>query len=267
MVVGKVALMSAARKGDIETVKRLVSSGVRLNEFNKENMTALMIAIQEHHNEVVKCLIDSGADIDAQSRTADPLYHGLTALIVAVLVDNHEARELLRHASKDKWSVMHRYTALMRAVYMDNLRVVDWLLSNGASVHIENSYGRTALYYAITGKMVRRLLDAGANKDHADNEGRTALMDVEWKNEVFYPLLEAGANIDAQDKMGNTALIWAAEVGRLDKVCMLLRAGAKLDIRNKAGQTAICHARNRGHMQVVDQLSAKPSSSCKRKRQ
>ena len=55
--------MTAARAGNIEAVKVLLSHGADVNaKENYRGQTALMWAAAEHHAEVVKVLLEHGAD-------------------------------------------------------------------------------------------------------------------------------------------------------------------------------------------------------------
>ena len=57
-------LMSAARSGDINTVKNLLDKGADVNEKDRFGYTPLKSAAYAGHTETVKLLIDKGADID-----------------------------------------------------------------------------------------------------------------------------------------------------------------------------------------------------------
>jgi len=52
-------------------------------------------------------------------------------------------------------------------------------------------------------------------------------------------LIAAGANANHANEYGNTALHWAAGSGRLDAARALLEAGAKADVRNNDGERPI----------------------------
>ena len=73
---------------------------------------------------------------------------------------------------------------------------------------------------------MRLLLEAGADKDFANNNGDTALMIASRDGhlEAVRLLLEAGANEDIADTDGDTALMIASLHGYLEVVRLLLEA-------------------------------------------
>ena len=54
--------MDAASSGNIDIVKILFKAGANLNLQDQESETALMKAILQHRTDVVKFLIENGAD-------------------------------------------------------------------------------------------------------------------------------------------------------------------------------------------------------------
>ena len=68
------------------------------------------------------------------------------------------------------------------------------------------------------------MLEAGADKDTADNEGITALMAACWIGhiELARLLLEAGASKDIADNNGVTALMTAGQADHVQVVRLLL---------------------------------------------
>ena len=54
--------MMAAKTGDIKVIKELISKKIDLNVKDSNGNTALTIAFQNNHMDVVKLLIDEGAD-------------------------------------------------------------------------------------------------------------------------------------------------------------------------------------------------------------
>jgi len=69
----------AARKGDAAAVKTLLDAGVDVNTRFRYNATALFYACDHAHVEVVKVLLDRGADM-----TVKDSFYGFTPLMLAV---------------------------------------------------------------------------------------------------------------------------------------------------------------------------------------
>ncbi len=94
---------------------------------------------------------------------------------------------------------------------------------------------------AIAYKIIKLLLDAGADPNLKDSAGKTALHYLA-DSEVPHPkaleyLLQVGANINAQDNNGDTPLHWAIRKKRYDLVKMLVEAGADKTIKNYRKKT------------------------------
>jgi hypothetical protein len=68
----------AARKGDAAAVKKLLDEGVDVNTKFRYNATALFYACDHGHLEVVKVLLDHGADM-----TVKDTFYGFTPLMLA----------------------------------------------------------------------------------------------------------------------------------------------------------------------------------------
>ena len=69
----------AARKGDAAAVRKLIDEGVDVNTKFRYNATALFYACDHGHLEVVKVLLDKGADLAVKDT-----YYGFTPLMLAV---------------------------------------------------------------------------------------------------------------------------------------------------------------------------------------
>ena len=61
---GETALMRAAEKGHLETLKYLTEAGADIHTRNNDGQTAVLLAAGHGHLETVKWLTDAGADID-----------------------------------------------------------------------------------------------------------------------------------------------------------------------------------------------------------
>ncbi len=72
-------LQDAARKGDAAAVTKLIDDGVDVNTKFRYNATALFYACDHGHLDVVKVLLDKGADL-----TIKDTFYGFTPLMLAV---------------------------------------------------------------------------------------------------------------------------------------------------------------------------------------
>ncbi len=107
------ALMHAAYYGCTNIVRLLINHGADINisNYNYKN-TALMYAVEKGHKDIVELLIASGADVNAKNNNCD------TALI---------------------WAVQKGY-----------IDIVEMLIAAGADTTAKDEYGyNTALMYAI----------------------------------------------------------------------------------------------------------------------
>ncbi len=140
-------------------------------------------------------------------------------------------------------------------------------------------------------EQVKAFLDAGADPNTPDPDGRMALMFAAFNghSEVVLELLARGAGIDRRDLMGRTALLYAATgpfpetvkilldkgaepnvtdtdehfsplmhaaaEGNLDVVKILLEAGADHTLKDVDGDNAESFARQAGHVAVADYLA------------
>ena len=91
----KSSIQNAAKKGDIEAVKKHLASGVDVNDDGGIGMTPLHDAAGFGHNDIVKYLINNGANVNA----VNPL--NFTPLDMANMLDFTETIRILRkHGGK-----------------------------------------------------------------------------------------------------------------------------------------------------------------------
>lgn len=89
------ALMNAVVEGQWEIVKLLVEKGADINQTDKDGWTALMWAVHYDRKDIVELLIEKGADINI--RTKDDR----TPLILAIRDDHHDITKLLIKSGAD----------------------------------------------------------------------------------------------------------------------------------------------------------------------
>jgi ankyrin repeat protein len=209
--------------------------------------------------EVVRRLVEAGADVNAQSPyrgvplvgaiSQTPYFgqppHSLSPAIIKYLIGRGAN---VNAAGRDG------ETALMSAAVKGSDEITRMLVAAGANVNAKDKAGKTALirapqYHNSNPEVVRVLISAGADVNAADNEGRTALMQAAYVGsaEMVRLLLGAKASVDTKDNKGMTALMLAGGTHRTDVAKALIQAGASVNERDGKGWTALMHAAPRYH--------------------
>lgn len=131
-----------AGKGDLEKVKTEIDGGKNVNSKDIAGQTALMYASELGRLEVVKYLVEKGADINAKSGR-----HGRgTALIYASGLNRITVMDYLLEHGADIDSVTHfNETALFWATAKGHIDAVNLLLRMKANTKIKNKKGKTVL--------------------------------------------------------------------------------------------------------------------------
>jgi uncharacterized protein len=109
-------------------------------------------------------------------------------------------------------------------------------------------------------RVVRSLLEDGADANARDSTGATALVGASYGNhvEVARVLVEAGGDVDMKDETKQSAyLIATSEVGDDPRLLELTLAnGADVDAKDSYNGTGLIRAADRGHVRIVERLLA-----------
>lgn len=167
---------------------------------------AFILAVKERHSEKMQELIQAGANVNTPipyiltSGDCDWWVES-TALIYAV---RHNCPEMVKVLLKMEKELNEALDVAITEGYSD---VVDELIKGGADINYVDKYGNTALIIAIKGacadaefspqaqeraisrwsqrrKIIQSLLEAGANVNHVNKDGRTALMEAVIKHDL-----------------------------------------------------------------------------------
>ncbi|XP_067307580.1 mitochondrial disaggregase-like [Pseudorasbora parva] len=152
------ALLDACRSSNTEEVIRLLAEGTDPNSRHRLGWTALMVAAMNRQHNVVKVLLEAGADPnlgdDFNSVYETARDKGIHSLEVLVSREDEFSSRLSSRASFRGCSALH-YAALA-----DDLRTVQMLLDGGADPLQKNELGHTPLTYAKEGEMLTLLKDS-----------------------------------------------------------------------------------------------------------
>jgi uncharacterized protein len=152
------ALMTAINHNDIHAVESLIQKGVDVNELDTNHDAPLVIAAYKGYTEIVKKLLEAGADISA----VDPEMKA-TALHAAAYAGRTEAARVLiaYKIDVDKQGPYNGYTALHDATWQNNIETAQVIIEAGANLEIKSKDGQTALDLAKAGgrKQIAALIE------------------------------------------------------------------------------------------------------------
>jgi len=145
-------LLAAIRKGDVAAVKALLDQGVAVDTKFRYDRTALSFAADRGQVEMVKLLLERGANPEAE----DTFYHA-TALGMAAQKGHAEIVSLLLARSSKGIG-----DALMAGIYGKKPAIVDVVLATGKINARDLSYALQGAEKAEATDVAERLRKAGA---------------------------------------------------------------------------------------------------------
>jgi ankyrin repeat protein len=277
-------LIAAAQSGDMQMVEQLIDF-VDINALDKDSGTALQVAALAGKKDVVKLLLDRGANPNlGAGRWENPV-------TAAANNNTPEIMLLLLTAGADP----NTPGILRFAASRGETTSIGYLLDAGADIDAVDENDGTALQSAaLAGKVdaVKLLLDRGANPNlgagrwenpvtaaannntpeimlllltaGADPNTPGILRFAASRGEItsIGYLLDAGADIDAVDKNDGTALQSAALAGKEDAVKLLLDRGANPNLGAGRWQNPLMAAVSLGRKNIAQELlsrGARPS--------
>lgn len=155
----------------------------------------------------------------------------------------------------------------MWACISGNIKLVYFLLQQGADVNKVDVRGYNALHHAVQYNqtvITHFLIQRGLFLDSRDGEGHTPLMWASYCNheDTTRYLLQQGADVNSQDHTGCTSLHWAASKGNIKIVKILLNeANADPTKKDKDGITAAEVAQKKQFFNISKLLSGRNYSS------
>jgi ankyrin repeat protein len=268
IATGETPVMTCAGAGSADAVRLLIARGADVNAKEpSQNQTALMWAVSERHPEVVRVLVEHGAQVSERTKK------GFTALHFAAREGDLESARVLLAGGADvnmrsqpeapekgargeggrgpsyEASVSTGATPLLVATVRAHVPFALFLLEHGADPNVADA-GFAPLHWAAG------TWESGeANPVFGFNDAMSGIPQREGKLQLVKALLARGANPNARvtqrppgfaggytDSVGATPFFLAAATADIELMRLLLAAGADPLQTTRSNTTAIMAA-------------------------
>lgn len=140
----KDAMGESVASGQIDIIQNYINAGFSSSSRNSKGVPMLCIAIRNSHIDVVRHLINSGADINAVSEDR----HNTPLMDAAASGFIESIKILVKEGSDLECQSKNGQTALILAVGNGDEEISNYLLSVGADYEVKDALGMSAKGYA-----------------------------------------------------------------------------------------------------------------------
>ena len=247
-------LMIAAHRGNVEAVTMLLKNGAKVDATEAEQgQTAIMWAVAEKHPDVVRALLEGGADFKARSQT--------WRRYVLWCCQDYEG-----DPEGGVYAIQGGFTPLQLAARIGDIASAKLLLAAGADINDKTAVGMSVLVTAaFSGQREFAVfaLDQGANPS-GDDAGYSALHSAVLRRDIELAkvLVQRGANVNARQRAGSpsrryntfafdkfmvgaTPYVLATRSAQLDMMTLLVASGADVNAALDDGTSPVMTAAQR----------------------
>lgn len=220
-VVGGTTALHESLFVNIAVVEHLIKKGADVNKLFKDSITPLYTAAQLGNRDLIRLLVDSGADVNVGAIPDE------TPLVATVRSGQFEAAEFLLEKlhARVNLDVLVESSPLHLAVENNRLNFVKLFLKHGADIYKKDKSGKSSIQLAADKGWNERTSAIFEHAARHGNDGSTSLhIAIEMNCPHFIKeIMRSNYGITyAKRTDGKTALHLAAESGKKEAVEILL---------------------------------------------
>jgi ankyrin repeat protein len=258
------ALFEACALGEIPKVKALLAKDRRL--VNGQNWYQFPIhkAVSAGHTEIVKLLLECGAD-PGQSRYT---YNSWDKLLLCAQERGHRQIEsLLQRAMQKRFNYSPDFDALQQAIIAKDSRAISAVLKRQPKLaRASNALGNNALHWSVITRqldLIARFVERGTPIDAQRADGQTpVLLAVNGAHDYWYRANRGCSHPSLRNTFvlvgsllahgANYNISTAAAVGDQERVEQFLKTNSRLARRlDSARISPLTYAAREGHLHIV----------------
>lgn len=243
-------LSEAVQSGSLSLVSYLLNNGADVLEADGRKRSAIHTAGRQGDLEILKLLMERGADPFVQDDGPNDVCDGSTALGAAIQEKHEEIVEYLLPRLSSTTSKDVILTMAASAIGVGWTRTAKRLLSlvEGDAMQEKRQYCNSVLGRAIVHvneEMLRLILDRGTSPNAPDGGGWRPLHEAASRNDrapAARILLQYGADPDGTTPLGVTPAHVAAYEGHVEVLKVLLQSGPTMSAVADDGSTSLVAA-------------------------
>ena len=216
-IFGMTLLHSASKSGNLELVRLLIQEGADVNAQDEDGESPLHSAMARGDNyNVARTLIENGADLSSKAVDGKTPFHTIFNNTIGQVLMRDDWLENMQPDS-EAMSISHYLAWSSKStpeIFQRGLSYDD------VDIFSADAYGRTCLHLAasrgnlgVLSYLVRQVSSSSGNVEQRDSQGRTPIHYAAESSRgaaVIDMLVGRGCNIHTTDNTGRTALHWAA---------------------------------------------------------
>jgi len=262
---GNSVLHLCAENGFLELIEYIFEKGggsIDINDTNKKKETPLHMAVRNNRADVVKFLVEKGADIEAR----DVL--GATPLFASLEVDNLDlAKYLVEKGADINVEAFNGKRLVHLAGSSKTVDTIKWLVSLGLDINVRDKEENLPIHYTcMSGELntLVFLIQKGQPINECNKRGYTPLHIACESGQLIIAkaLIDFGADVKLTTPTGRSALHLCAEKGYWGPAQILIIKGVDVNIRDKSGYTPLHLAVMNGEDRFVQLIVARGADIC-----